>query len=134
MRPLTFAVIVSVLISAVERLAEAESPASGGSVCIARERTLPIDEAGSLVPVRMPRGLYSFRVDGRAPIPVRSDRGTLVRGLDPARAHVVVLLRRNRRVAATTFLVTRDRPVCFGLANYSGALALRPLERCGCLR
>jgi hypothetical protein len=118
-----------------ERAVDAKRPAAGASVCIARERDLPIDEAGGLAPVPMPRGLYSVRVDARAAIPISPDRGTLVRGLDPARSHVIALFQYDRPVTAIRFRVSSGEPVCFGLSNYSGGLEEgRPLSQCGCPR
>jgi hypothetical protein len=117
-----------------ERPLRAQRRAPDGSVCIARESTLPIDEAGGLAPVPMPRGRYSVRIDAGAEIPIRPDRGTLVRALDPRRFHVITLFRHHRRVAATTFKAALGKPLCFGLSNYSDGLARRALSRCACPR
>ncbi len=117
-----------------ERPLGAKRRAPGASVCIARERVLPIDEAGGLAPVAMPLGLYAVRVDAGATIPIRPDRGTLVRDLDPKRRHTVALFRANRRVATTGFRSSPGKPLCFGLSNYSGGIAERPLAQCGCPR
>jgi hypothetical protein len=133
-RPVLAGLCAILTLGAGERPLGARRPAPEASVCIARERTLPIDEAGGLAPVPMPRGLYLVRVDAGAEIPIRPDRGTLVRGLDPRRPHVVALFRRGRRIAATTFRASPGKPLCFGLSNYSGGIAARPLAQCGCRR
>jgi hypothetical protein len=135
MRRQVLASFVAILAyGAGERPLDAKRPAPGASVCIARERVLPIDEAGGLAPVPMPRGLYSVRVDAGAAIPIGPDRGTLVRGLDPRRSHVIALFRNDRRVATTRFRPSLGKPPCFGLSNYSGGIAERPLSQCGCPR
>jgi hypothetical protein len=105
-----------------------------GALCIRRERDLPINEAGGLAPKPMPPHLYAFQIDDGQPVDVRPDAGTLVRGLDLAQGHRIVLLRKGRHVATATVQL-EPRELCIGLSNYSGSFTVYRdwgWKRCGC--
>jgi hypothetical protein len=125
----TLAVLAALCVPAAPTAAAAPA----GAVCVRREPHLPIDEAGGLAPVALPRGLYSMHVDRGPRIDVRPDRGTLVTDLDASRRHSITLRRREKAVASMHVRLRPGETLCVGVANYGGlVIAGGEARACGC--
>ena len=119
--------------TAVASAASPAPPVDHAVLCVRREQGLPIDEAGGLAPVPLPRGLYWIQIDEGPRIEMRPDMGTRVLDVDLGQRHRVALFRKDRRVAVARLNPTK-RDVCVGLSNYARSVSIYDwgAKRCGC--